>query len=85
VKWQPTLGKFFDERASAKGGGFDLSAGGCLMVQNEGERLTDDLWAAVEVCQDLPINVFFSSPVSDLLAHGDRVTVCECGSAVRWV
>lgn len=37
MKWQPTLGKFFDERASAKGGGFDLSAGGCLMVQNEGE------------------------------------------------
>ena len=74
VKWQLTLGKFFDEEAIAKGGMFDLNAGGCLMAQNEGEGLTDDLWAAVEACNDPPVDVFYSSPACDLLADGDTVT-----------
>jgi tricarballylate dehydrogenase len=74
VKWQLTLGKFFDEDAIAKGGMFDLNGGGCLMAQNEGEGLTDDLWAAVEACEDPKIDVFYSSPVCDLLADGDTIT-----------
>jgi tricarballylate dehydrogenase len=43
------------------------------MAQNEGERLTDDLWAAAEACRGLPINVFYSSPACELLADGDVV------------
>jgi tricarballylate dehydrogenase len=80
VKWQFTLGKFFEKNAIAKGDIFDLSPGGCLMAQNEGEGLTDDLWAAVEACRGLPIDVFYSSPACELLADGDAVT----GMRTRW-
>jgi tricarballylate dehydrogenase len=74
VKWQLTLGKFFDENAIAKGGMFDLSPGGCLMAQNEGEGLTDDFRAAVEACRGHSIDVFYSSSACELLADDDTVT-----------
>jgi tricarballylate dehydrogenase len=74
VKWQLTLGKFFDENAIAKGDIFDLSPGRCLMAQNEGEGLMDDLWAAVEACRGPPTDVFYSSSACELLANGDTVT-----------
>jgi tricarballylate dehydrogenase len=74
VKWQLTLGKFFDENAITKGDIFDLSPGRYLMAQNEGEGLTDDLWAAVEARKGPPIDVFYSSPACELLEDGDTVT-----------
>lgn len=74
MKWRLTLGKFFDKNAIAKGGMFDSSPGGCLMVQNEGKGLTDDLWAAVEACRVRPIGVFYSSLACELLADGDTIT-----------
>ena len=37
MKWQPTLGNSSNENAIARGGIFDLTLGGCLMAQNEGE------------------------------------------------
>jgi hypothetical protein len=73
LKWRLTLGKYFDKNAIAKGGMFDLSPGGCLMVQNEGKGLTDDLWAAVEACRVRPIGVFYSSLACELLADGDTI------------
>ena len=38
------------------------------MTQNEGEGLTDDLWAVAEACRGLPVDVFYSSPACELLA-----------------
>jgi tricarballylate dehydrogenase len=85
VKRQLTLGKLFDENAIAKGDIFDLSPGGCLTAQDEGEEWTDNLWAAVEACRGPPIDVFYSSPACELLADGDTLTGVRTKQRDRFV
>ena len=72
IRWQLPLGKFFsrDKIMSAQRGVVDMPPWDTIMAINEGEGLMAGLWAAVEKTD---IRVFYSSPVIDLIAHGDTI------------
>jgi len=71
VRFALSLGKFFDEEKINKAGGVvALNPGGPLMAKDEGTGLVADLWAAVERTS---IDVFYDTPVCDLLINGDSV------------
>ena len=72
VKWQLTIGKFFDKKKimAVEGGGVNMPPGGAMMAMHEGVGLMEDLWAAVEKTN---IGVFYSTPAADLITSGDTV------------
>lgn len=72
VKWQLTIGKFFDKKKimAAQGGGINMPAGGAMMAVHEGSGLMENLWTAVE---GTDIHVFYSTPASGLITSGDTV------------
>ena len=69
VRWTLVLSKFFTEERITKEV-IDVNPGVCLMAENEGEGLTDNLWRAVERTS---IAVFYNTPGYDLLAEGDTI------------
>ena len=73
VRWQLTLGKFFDKLKlmTAQGGVVDMPPGGAMMAMDEGVGLMESLWEAVERTD---ISVFYGTPASDLIADGDTIT-----------
>ena len=71
VKWQLTLGKFFDkQKMAAADTVINMPPGGAMMVVHEGVGLMQNLWDAVEKTD---ISVFYSTPASDLITDGDTV------------
>ncbi|KIV96492.1 precorrin 3B synthase CobZ [Exophiala mesophila] len=69
VRWTIALSKFFTEEQITRDV-VDINPGLCLMAQDEGIGLTDNLWAAVEKTS---IDVYYGSPACDLIAKGDTI------------
>ena len=71
VKWQLTLGKFFDMlKMASPGTVINMPPGGAMMACHEGVGLVENLWNAVEKTD---ISVFYDTPASDLITDGDTV------------
>ncbi|KAK4065828.1 uncharacterized protein Triagg1_8380 [Trichoderma aggressivum f. europaeum] len=69
VRWKLALSKFFSEDQITQDV-VDINPGLCLIADNEGIGLTDNLWAAVEKSS---IDSHYSSPAYDLITNGDNI------------
>ena len=71
VKWELTVDKLFDPSKFDPDETYTLPPGGAVRVVHEGVGLIDDLFKAVE---DAGIEVWYSSPATELLLSGAHVT-----------
>ncbi|PHH78249.1 hypothetical protein CDD82_3145 [Ophiocordyceps australis] len=72
VRWKLPLGKFFhrNQMSTTQDGKVDMPPWDTIMAMDEGTGLMESLWAAVGKTD---IQVFYGSPVTDLIADGDSI------------